>query len=894
MTCQNVEWISPVVCWFGDNTDARNCTIKPAVEFKDVNLSYSEEWLVAGYNRETAYEITKDNFNNPLYGGSVNDASVVRYLMEIKQRQLNIMFYPMFFLDVPNKPWRGRLTTESRYVTDFFQKKHGYNDFILHYANLVKDHIDAFVIGSELIGLTRIHNGDNFPAVSELIKLAQLVKQIVGPNVLVTYAADWSEYHHTEGGWYNLDPLWASPDIDFIGIDAYFPVTKAVSSTITPEEIANGWANGEGYDYYIDYTDNSKHPLQPQYAWKNIRYWWENNHKNPNGEITQWQPRSKLIWFTEFGFPSIDKASNQPNVFFDPKCIDGGIPRHSNGSTDFSIQRKAIRAFLEYWRTQEYIGEMFLWTWDARPYPAWPHMKFWKDGNLWEKGHWVNNKFGASSLASILLEISHRCGINITNIEVSSVDEAVEGFVLSNQITAINAINTLRAAYFFDICANDREIIAFEKRGFKANISINSTACIKISDNNFIEEVKIPQEATLSAINLYFINYHNEFDSAYTYINNETNSYINTALIRFPILLTEDEAKNIGKLILKNAAIEDRVIKFIINANTIQLKPADFVVLQHAHKQYSIRIINTQIDQNNIIVVGIIDDKRSYFSIPTAKSQLKLKQNNIDSSLVILDMPFAFEDMQTPFLTIYLRHNASATLFARLETDLSDNWNRISTLNPSYSIGRVVGFEESPLANIFMVDNISSFLIKGQKLEQYISNNWQFAMIGEELIQFQKLEKIQDELYQISMITRGEMGTERSINKHAINEDFVIINSGGNILPVSEKLKNKQVLFKSAMIERSITYTNKANSSLEHYITWHIITKNQLELRWVTRLKASGDWSMDKHPTDIEFTILITDNEQVHKQTTKKNEIIIDISELTLSDDYQVSILTYA
>jgi len=434
MTCQNVEWISPVVCWFGDNTDARNCTIKPAVEFKDVNLSYSEEWLVAGYNRETAYEITKDNFNNPLYGGSVNDASVVRYLMEIKQRQLNIMFYPMFFLDVPNKPWRGRLTTESRYVTDFFQKKHGYNDFILHYANLVKDHIDAFVIGSELIGLTRIHNGDNFPAVSELIKLAQLVKQIVGPNVLVTYAADWSEYHHTEGGWYNLDPLWASPDIDFIGIDAYFPVTKAVSSTITPEEIANGWANGEGYDYYIDYTDNSKHPLQPQYAWKNIRYWWENNHKNPNGEITQWQPRSKLIWFTEFGFPSIDKASNQPNVFFDPKCIDGGIPRHSNGSTDFSIQRKAIRAFLEYWRTQEYIGEMFLWTWDARPYPAWPHMKFWKDGNLWEKGHWVNNKFGASSLASILLEISHRCGINITNIEVSSVDEAVEGFVLSNQI----------------------------------------------------------------------------------------------------------------------------------------------------------------------------------------------------------------------------------------------------------------------------------------------------------------------------------------------------------------------------------------------------------------------------------------------------------------------------
>lgn len=43
----------------------------------------------------------------------------------------------------------------------------------------------------------------------------------------------------------------------------------------------------------------------------------------------------KKIWFTEFGFPSIDKASNQPNVFFDPKCTDGGAPKYSSAGTDF-------------------------------------------------------------------------------------------------------------------------------------------------------------------------------------------------------------------------------------------------------------------------------------------------------------------------------------------------------------------------------------------------------------------------------------------------------------------------------------------------------------------------------------------------------------------------------
>ena len=501
-TCQNIKWVSPIVCWFGNSTDAKDCLIKPAVEFKDENLAYSEEWLVGGYNRQNAYEITKDNHKNPLYGGSVNDASVTRYLIELKQRNLKIMFYPMFFLDTLEKPWRGRVSSDPKHIKDFFQRKHGYNDFILHYARMVKDHVDAFVIGSELVGLTKIRNGDKFPAVDELIELAEKVKQIVGQQVSVSYAADWSEYHHTDGGWFNLDPLWASPYIDFIGIDAYFPVTKTISSAITSKEIRNGWTGGEGYDYYIDYTNNTQHPLEPEYAWKNIRYWWENTHMNPDGQVTQWQPRSKPVWFTEFGFPSIDKAPNQPNIFFDPKCIDGGVPRHSNGAIDFSIQRKAIRAFIEYWQTQEYIDQMFLWTWDARPYPAWPHTTIWRDGYLWEKGHWVNNKFGASSLALILLEISSRCGIDINNIEVSTVDEPVEGLVFNNQITAINAINILRTSYFFDICASNKEIISFYKRGFKQEITVNSEECPKLSDNSVIEEIEIPEERTLDKIDL--------------------------------------------------------------------------------------------------------------------------------------------------------------------------------------------------------------------------------------------------------------------------------------------------------------------------------------------------------------------------------------------------------
>ncbi|WP_316353930.1 baseplate megatron protein TIM-barrel domain-containing protein [Candidatus Trichorickettsia mobilis] len=453
--CENVEWIAPVACWFGDSTDAIDCIIKPAIEFNDQYVKYSEEWQVGRYSRSTAKEISKDEAGNPRYGGSVNDASIVRYLQELKRRNLKIMFYPMVFLDIQNKPWRGHLTGTAEAIVEFFNKEEGYNNFILHYAELVKDYVDAFVIGSELIGLTKVQNTvRQYPAVIELIKLAERVKAIVG-SVLVTYAADWSEYHHTTGGWYNLDPLWASPYIDFIGIDAYFPVTRTTNSNISFEDMVAGWQTGEGFDYY---TDNEiRYDLAPEYAWKNLRHWWENRHQNPDGMFTEWQPRLKQIWFTEFGFPSIDKATNQPNVFFDPNCVDGGVPRYSSGDIDFSIQRKAIKAFIEYWQSQEYIGQMFLWTWDARPYPAWPHMNIWRDGYLWEKGHWVNNKFGAASIAAIILELSERCGLNLNKIDVVTLDDIVEGVIFNRPMTITDAINILRVGYFFDITASAQD-----------------------------------------------------------------------------------------------------------------------------------------------------------------------------------------------------------------------------------------------------------------------------------------------------------------------------------------------------------------------------------------------------------------------------------------------------
>lgn len=892
MVCENIEWVAPVVCWFGDNVNAKDCIIRPAVEFKNKNITYSENWRVGKYDRNNAYEITKDEHNNPIYGGSINDASVIRYLAEIRSRNLKIMFYPMFFLDVDLKPWRGRVTGEPQDIANFFNREHGYNDFILHYANLVKDHVDAFIIGSELIGLTRVTDGMRYPAVDELVKLAARVKQIMGNNVEISYAADWSEYHHTEGGWFNLDPLWSSPNIDFIGIDAYFPVTNSLSSAIKPEDIAVGWMTGEGYDYYIDQKDQTKKTLQPQYAWKNLRYWWENVHINPNNMQTNWVPRSKKIWFTEFGFPSIDKAPNQPNVFFDPKCIDGGVPRYSSGEIDFSIQRKAIRAFIEYWQTQEYIGQMFLWTWDARPYPAWPHMNIWRDEHLWEKGHWVNNKFGASNLASIILEISHRCLINIDNIDVSSIDQPVEGYLICNKITALDAINTLRATYFFDINSYASEIITFVKRGYGRELTINPTKCIKLTENSFFEEVEIPSTSTLGKIDLYYIDQNDHYNSHYKYINNESKSYINKASINLPIVMTEFEAQKIGTLIINNAAVEDRLIKFIISSIDTPIKPCDFVTLHHNEKQYSLRLINVVFQGLKLIITGIIDDRNSYFTIPHAKSKLNMiSTNKIEDRLVVRNIPHLSENINLPSVVIYFRGSQSSTLYAKFAQN--NDWSRVKTIQPSsHSIAQITHFHQSQNSNIFLIDEESYLLIQVDNFTPSSDDEWKFAFVGQELIGFKNICQTDKNLYHISYLTRALHGTEQYMN-HNTGEFFVMIDNYADIITVSDKLENQQIDFKCGTALTSMVLPNLIDRCYLPIITEKKITHNNLYLKWSMRHLDDGNWQFKENNTNYQFIIEIISNGKNHIYQTFEREINIDLNSFTLSDNHEINIMIH-
>lgn len=444
-TFPNLKWTAPVVSWFGVtkdndkyNMDVSNIKIIPGVENNTIEMS--EVWNSGVYDRKHAHLISKDSQNLPNYGGTINDNSLVRYIEALNSKNLKVMFYPMILMDIPNKPWRGHIKASNPDdIYHFFTKKNGYNEFILHYAHLLKGKVNAFIIGSEMQDLTqsiddRYNYPDpkRYPAVLELINLAKEVKSILGPNVIITYAANWGEYHHDRNGFHHLDPLWSSQYIDVVGIDAYLPITNKSMGDISIEEIKKGWSSGELWNYYYD--RNNKSNIMPEWGLKQIEYWWKNEHWSHHGIKSTWKPKMKPIWFTEFGFPSMHMATNTPNKFWDPKSVNGGVPIKSSGRPDFSIQMRAIRGTLEYWQEKsDMVQNMFLWAWDARPflYQA-KQLDIWSDANLWSRGHWINGKIIPLSQVKLLP------GSNVITLETNADELIIEGAPGIEKIIAKN------------------------------------------------------------------------------------------------------------------------------------------------------------------------------------------------------------------------------------------------------------------------------------------------------------------------------------------------------------------------------------------------------------------------------------------------------------------------
>ena len=1064
----NLEWVSIVVNWFITSKDMATGVIVPKTEFLASESAIEPDtWSVGSYTRTNTDVVESFPDGSPTYGGTPSDESLFEIIQACKAKGWSVMLYPMPLVDTvdetageDDKPWRGRLvpTSESECNTWFTQSE-GYNDFVRHYSQLtvggthIKTLIDAFVIGSELVGITTYDMGDfSYPGVANLKTLAGLVvSDLSGGSVLLTYAADWSEYHSING-YYHLDDLWTDSNIDFVGIDAYFPLTEDLpQSQITESLIQQYWEDGEGWDYY--YADSARttqvsYGGDPTYAWKNNENWWNSVHTHwstnimnapedltnaawtkangtatgntvddlrgnqladtftedtstgehyfdqtdsndttdtyrfyaevkddgrdtfklhvfasgsansfyaffdlsagtvagggaigdavligsniadkgngwyevyiegqPSaatntgtvrsrlglrnagsgsytgdgssgvhigyvrtvkmGQTSGWTAKMKPVWFTEYGFPSVDGAANQPNVFVDPTSVESYYPRGSRQRIDFKAQREAINATEDFLATRnavsgnsDLVPRRFVWTWDARPFPFFPDLLgIWSDGNNWKTGHWIQGKIGISHLGSIVNDILSRCGLDSSDYDTSALTDLVDGFIIDANMPARGAIESLQQAYFFDAVETNGQI-KFVKRGGDIAYTINEDDLVPVATDDLRETVSITRGQDIELPQKVTVNYINRvagFLKGSQISQRQSVKTVNQIAFDMPIVLSDQEAKIIADQTLFSQWVSRTRYRFMLSSTYARVEPTDRLEINVNGVTHAVRVVDTSLSRNGVSEITAVADDVSTYDFYTQPGSVTSAESagviSPETNLVLLDLPPLPNDTDNGAGILRAAMAGEndewkgAALYRSDDGGVSggNSFTRVDGTTTEAIIGTLLNNLAAGATNNFDGNTIDVSLISGSLssvTELALLNGANSCVIGDEIIQFQYATLTGNNRYTLSKLLRGRLGTDHAM-AHTAGEEFVLLNSAllekqiavnnFGLLKYYKAVTSGQLLANAD--EESFTYTGKMLKPFSPvHITGSRDGSSNLTIDWIRRTRIGGEW----------------------------------------------------
>ena len=220
-------------------------------------------------------------------GRTTSDEALVTAIREAKGLGMEVTLKP----HVDLAEGGSRITIEPSVGEEWFDS---YQEMILHYARMAEtEGVDQFIVGTELGGTS-----DDSTAWRETIAVVR--EEFTGP---ITYAANHDEFEDVE--------FW--DDLDFIGVDAYFPLSDTPTTIIS-----------------------------------NLRASWEPIVEDLAATAEEYD---RVVVFSEVGYPSQEGATVQP---YNPFYSD--VPSQEE-------QAAALQAMIDAVTPHPWFGGFHWWMW---------------------------------------------------------------------------------------------------------------------------------------------------------------------------------------------------------------------------------------------------------------------------------------------------------------------------------------------------------------------------------------------------------------------------------------------------------------------------------------------------------------------------------------------------
>ncbi|MAD96117.1 MAG: glycoside hydrolase [Flavobacteriaceae bacterium] len=231
-------------------------------------------------------------FNSERQWFGETQKGLLQYAREFEKQKISIMVKPQIWI------WRGEFTGNLTMSSeeDWQTLEESYSDFILTYAKAAQDiNAEVLCIGTELEQFVMQRHG-------YWHSLIQKIRKVYKGKL--TYAANWDEFKRV--------PFWK--ELDYIGIDAYFPLSDKKTPSVADYE--EGWIP----------------------------------HKKQIKKVQQ--ENNKPVIFTEFGYRSVDFSGRRP---WESNRVEGQV--------NFDAQSNGLQAIYNQFWKEEWFAGGFIWKW---------------------------------------------------------------------------------------------------------------------------------------------------------------------------------------------------------------------------------------------------------------------------------------------------------------------------------------------------------------------------------------------------------------------------------------------------------------------------------------------------------------------------------------------------
>ncbi|WP_446686622.1 baseplate multidomain protein megatron [Paracoccus jeotgali] len=532
-------------------------------------------------------------------------------------------------------------------------------------------------------------------------------------------------------------------------------------------------------------------PVTPEpwiYRYKDIRAWWSNPHRNRPGGVpaarpTAWVPQSKPIWFTELGCPAVDRGTNQPNVFHDPKSSESFFPHFSRGWRDDAIQRAYLEATYLFWRDPANnpvsaiygqhmvnVAECAAWTWDARPYPLFPELSdVWADGENWRLGHWLTGRLGAVSLAALVRHLCLRAGLPEAWIDVSGLTGAVDGYVISALESPRTSITMLARHFGFD-ATESGGVVRFTMRGRAPVATIAPDQMVAAGRGDVMELTRGQETELPQALKWQVARADEDYDGITVESRRITVDAARVSSDSFPMAVPPEEADRRCRRALMEAWIGRETGSFSLPPSRLALDPGDVIALDHDGRQAELRILSIS-DAEARGIEAIRQDRVAYDLPPGSPRAASLAPPVVFGAPIalIMDLPQLRED-HTPHHPLVAAHARPwPGQMAVFRSPDQDGFELLTTFSGRARMGVLVAnlysgpVSRFDLGNSVYVDLLSGTLESVTDLRLFGGEN---SLAVEqpsgawEVLQFGEAELIAPGRYRLSRLLRGQRGTD--------------------------------------------------------------------------------------------------------------------------------------